>query len=68
MFASRVTYLAVPMTTAAGYAYVRSTAEPAQAYSHIMTVKGSDRTGREQWRKINNGIGSVDVGRSGGGF
>lgn len=58
----------VPVTTAAGYVtYVRSTAQPTPAHSHIMTLNGADARGREQWRKMNNGIGLVDVGRSCGG-
>ncbi|KAI9499668.1 hypothetical protein BDB00DRAFT_967263 [Zychaea mexicana] len=59
----------VPVTTAAGYAtYVRSTTQPTQAHSQIMTLNGSDSQGHKQWRKLNNGIGLVDVGRSGGGL
>ncbi|KAI8078862.1 uncharacterized protein BX664DRAFT_342903 [Halteromyces radiatus] len=53
----------------AGYAaYVRSTAQPALAHSHIMTVHGADVSGKQQWKKINNGLGLVDVGRSCGGL
>ena len=59
----------VPVTTAAGYAtYVRTTAQPTQAHSHIMTARGSDTQGQKEWRKMNNGLGLVDVGRSCGGL
>ncbi|KAG0190053.1 hypothetical protein DFQ28_002527 [Apophysomyces sp. BC1034] len=66
MFSTRATSaLLVPVTTVAAYAaYVRSTSQPAQAHSNIMTLNGSDRSGHEKWRKINNGLGLVDVGRS----
>lgn len=66
MFATRVTsFILVPLVTVAGYAtYVRSQAQPAQAYSRI----GADASGLEKWRKLNNGLTLVDVGRSGGGF
>ncbi|CDS11549.1 hypothetical protein LRAMOSA03812 [Lichtheimia ramosa] len=70
MIASRTaSFLVVPVTTAAGYAtYVRTTAQPTPAYSHIMTQRGADSEGRKEWHKVNNGIGLVDVGRSGGGL
>ncbi|KAI8137890.1 hypothetical protein BJV82DRAFT_524518 [Fennellomyces sp. T-0311] len=69
MIPARASIVLVPVTTAAGYAtYVRATAQPAQAHSHIMTLRGSDSQGRDQWRKMNNGIGLVDVARSGGGL
>ncbi|KAI9316777.1 hypothetical protein BX666DRAFT_1946760 [Dichotomocladium elegans] len=69
MFAARTaSFVLVPVTTAAGYVtYVRATAKPTQAYSNIMTSKaGADHT--HQWRKLNNGLGLVDVGRSCGGL
>lgn len=54
---------------AAGYTtYVRYTSQPSSAHSHIMTVRGSDKFGHQQWMKINNGLGLVDVGRSCGGL
>lgn len=64
------TLIFTPIATgAAGYAaYVRSTSQPSPAHSHIMTARGSDKYGHQQWRKINNGLGLVDVGRSGGGL
>ncbi|ORZ23545.1 hypothetical protein BCR42DRAFT_318910 [Absidia repens] len=64
------TLILTPIVTgAAGYAtYVRSTCQPSPAHSHIMTTKGSDKLGQQQWMKINNGLGLVDVGRSGGGL
>ncbi|CAO3591394.1 unnamed protein product [Absidia cylindrospora] len=64
------TLILTPIVTgAAGYAtYVRSTSQPSPAHSHIMTTKGSDKLGQQQWMKINNGLGLVDVGRSGGGL
>ncbi|KAL0076625.1 hypothetical protein F4703DRAFT_1884447 [Phycomyces blakesleeanus] len=59
-------YLIVPAVSAYGMAaYIRSSAQPAQAYSHLMSLNGSARDA--QWRKINNGLG-VDVGRSCGGI
>ncbi|KAF7725562.1 hypothetical protein EC973_009517 [Apophysomyces ossiformis] len=66
MISSRaISIVLVPTATVTGYAtYVRSTSQPPQAHSTIMTLKGSDRSGHEQWRKINNGLGLVDVGRS----
>ncbi|KAI8339426.1 hypothetical protein BC941DRAFT_420458 [Chlamydoabsidia padenii] len=64
------TLLLTPIVTgAAGYAtYVRSTSQPSPAHSHLMTAQGSDKFGHQQWRKINNGLGLVDVGRSCGGL
>ncbi|KAI8069283.1 hypothetical protein BC940DRAFT_298353 [Gongronella butleri] len=62
------TMIASPAAAALGYAYVRNTAQPAQAHPSLMTAQGADVSGRKQWRKINNGLGLVDVGRSGGGL
>ncbi|ORX58269.1 hypothetical protein DM01DRAFT_1283298 [Hesseltinella vesiculosa] len=63
------TMLASPAAAAFGYAtYVRSTVQPAQAHPELMTVQGTDQSGRQRWRKMNNGLGLVDVGRSCGGL
>ncbi|KAL0075777.1 hypothetical protein J3Q64DRAFT_1774013 [Phycomyces blakesleeanus] len=57
----------VPVAAAAAYAtYVRNTVQPSLAYSSIMS-QGSNPSAQEQWRKVNKGLGLVDVGRSCGG-
>lgn len=59
----------VPVTSFAGYAtYVRSTAEPTQAYGQFMKNEGVNQTHHMKWRKFNNGLSLNDVGRSGGGL
>lgn len=59
----------VPVTSFAGYAtYVRSTAEPTQAYGQYMKNEGANRSQQMQWRKLNNGLSLNDVGRSCGGL
>ncbi|KAG1147300.1 hypothetical protein G6F37_004982 [Rhizopus arrhizus] len=60
----------VPVTSFAGYAtYVRSTAKPAEAHVEYMkNYKTLDESVHKKWRQINNGLGLVDVGRSGGGL
>ncbi|KAI8390224.1 hypothetical protein BD560DRAFT_380317 [Blakeslea trispora] len=59
----------VPVTSLAGYAtYVRSTAQPTQAHGQYMKTTGANRADHMQWRKLNNGLGLVDVGRSCGGL
>ncbi|KAI7868334.1 hypothetical protein BDF14DRAFT_1724963 [Spinellus fusiger] len=68
MFATRTaSVFLLPTTVAAVYAtYIRAKAQPSQAYSQIM-AQGSTASAQEQWRKVNNGLGVVDVGRSCGG-
>ncbi|KAI8883380.1 hypothetical protein K501DRAFT_91412 [Backusella circina FSU 941] len=70
MFAPRTASIVlVPVTSFAGYAtYARASAKPTKAHSELMTVRGIDEAGRKQWRRVNNGLGLVDVGRSGGGL
>jgi hypothetical protein len=65
MFAPRAASIVlVPFTSFAGYAtYVRSNAKPTQAHAEYMKDKDDMK-----WRKVNNGLGLVDVGRSGGGL
>lgn len=65
MIAPRVaSVVLVPVTSIAGYAtYARSTSKPTPA--HIEYMKHKDQM---KWRKVNNGLGLVDVGRSGGGL
>lgn len=66
MFTTRATsFVLVPLVTVTAYAtYVRSQAQPAKAYSGI----GADASGLKKWRKLNNGLTLIDVGRSNGGF
>ncbi|KAI8379579.1 uncharacterized protein BYT42DRAFT_569290 [Radiomyces spectabilis] len=69
MFTTRgAAIVLVPVSSLAAYSYIRTTAQPGLAHSHIMTLRGSDHSGLAQWRKINNGLGLVDVSRSGGGL
>ncbi|CAO3626789.1 unnamed protein product [Cunninghamella echinulata] len=73
MFATTTTTTTKVMTPiimmAAGYVtYARTTAQPALAYSHIMTSQGTDKSGKQQWKELNNGLGLVDVSRSCGGL
>ncbi|KAI7870926.1 hypothetical protein BDF14DRAFT_1766305 [Spinellus fusiger] len=59
-------FLVIPAVSAYGMAtYIRSSVQPAQAHSHLLSLNDSVRDA--QWRKINNGLG-VDVGRSCGGI
>jgi hypothetical protein len=60
----------VPVTSFAGYVtYVRSTSKPAEAHIEYMkNHKSIDDILRNKWRQVNNGLGLVDVGRSGGGI
>lgn len=59
----------VPVTSFAGYAtYVRSNSKPAQAHIQYMKTTGANQADHMEWRKINKGLGLVDVGRSGGGL
>ncbi|KAG1441185.1 hypothetical protein G6F56_011598 [Rhizopus delemar] len=59
----------VPVTSFAGYVtYVRSTSKPAEAHIKYMKNRPTNITLRNKWRKVNNGLGLVDVGRSGGGI
>ncbi|KAG1462722.1 hypothetical protein G6F56_005451 [Rhizopus delemar] len=60
----------VPVTSFAGYAtYVRSTSKPAEAHVEYMKNHQTfDASVHKEWKKVNNGLGLVDVGRSGGGI
>ncbi|KAI9245305.1 hypothetical protein BY458DRAFT_528988 [Sporodiniella umbellata] len=60
----------VPVTSFAGYAtYVRSNAKPSEAHVQYMkNHKTYDESNHKAWRKVNNGLGLNDVGRSGGGI
>ncbi|KAI8078244.1 uncharacterized protein B0P05DRAFT_543079 [Gilbertella persicaria] len=59
----------VPVTSFAGYAtYVRSTSQPTQAHANFMKASGVNQADHLRWRKLNNGLGLVDVGRSCGGL
>jgi hypothetical protein len=59
----------VPVTSFAGYAtYVRSNTKPTSAHSELMRNDSLNKKDQMKWRKINNGLGLVDVGRSGGGL
>jgi hypothetical protein len=60
----------VPVTSFAGYAtYVRSTSKPSEAHIEYMKSHASlDEALQKKWKKVNNGLGLVDVGRSGGGL
>lgn len=59
----------VPVTSFAGYAtYVRSNAKPTQAHAEYMKNAPTNQKDHLAWRKLNNGLGLVDVGRSGGGL
>lgn len=52
----------VPVTSFAGYAtYVRTNTKPSLAHSEYAQNS-------KKWRKVNNGLSLVDVGRSGGGL
>ncbi|KAI9021694.1 hypothetical protein CLU79DRAFT_752825 [Phycomyces nitens] len=68
MISSRTASIVLaPIAAAAAYAtYIRTTAQPSLAHSTIMS-QGSSPSAQEQWRKVNNGLGLVDVGRSCGG-
>jgi hypothetical protein len=54
-------------STVAYVAYVRTTASPAQAHSHLMTARPLAEH-IEQWKLHNKGFGINDVGRSCGGL
>ncbi|KAI9473670.1 MAG: hypothetical protein EXX96DRAFT_578881 [Benjaminiella poitrasii] len=59
----------VPVTSLAGYAaYIRSNAKPPQAHVEYMKTTGVNQADHIGWRKLNNGLGLTDVGRSGGGL
>ncbi|KAI7898186.1 uncharacterized protein BX663DRAFT_443590 [Cokeromyces recurvatus] len=59
----------VPVTSLAVYAtYVRSNAKPTQAHIEYMKNTGVSQTDYIKWIKLNNGLGLIDVGRSGGGL
>lgn len=63
-----VNYVVFPVTAAAILGtIIRSHAKPSIAHSHIMKQEGSTRQGYMKWRKINDGLGVNDVGRSCGG-
>lgn len=63
-----VNYVLFPVTTVALVStIIRSQAKPSVAHTHIMRSEGSSRQGYKQWRKMNDGLGVNDVGRSCGG-
>jgi hypothetical protein len=63
-----VNYVLFPVTTVALVGTViRSQAQPSKAYSHIMKTDGATSHSYKQWRKLNDGLGVNDVGRSCGG-
>ncbi|KAI8090728.1 hypothetical protein BDF21DRAFT_196556 [Thamnidium elegans] len=63
-----VNYVVFPVTTAALLGtIIRSHAKPSIAHTQIMKAEGSTRQGYKTWKKINDGLGVNDVGRSCGG-
>ncbi|GAB5589702.1 hypothetical protein Unana1_04602 [Umbelopsis nana] len=54
-------------STVAYVTYVRATASPALAHSHLMTARPVAEH-IEQWKLYNKGFGINDVGRSCGGL
>ncbi|GAA5810694.1 hypothetical protein MFLAVUS_004120 [Mucor flavus] len=63
-----VNYVVFPVTTAALLgSIIRSHAKPSVAHTQIMKAEGSTRQGYKTWKKINDGLGVNDVGRSCGG-
>ncbi|RCH89717.1 hypothetical protein CU098_010694 [Rhizopus stolonifer] len=60
-----VNYFLFPVATAALLGtIIRSQAKPSKAYTQLMKPDGQ---ARQQWEKINHGLGVNDVGRSCGG-
>lgn len=57
-----------PFTTVAVLGtIIRSQVKPSFAHSQIMRSEGPSKQGYNQWRKMNDGLGVNDVGRSCGG-
>lgn len=65
-----VSFVLVPITSFAGYVtYIRATTKPTEAHIEYMkSHRMIDEVLQKKWIKVNNGLGLVDVGRSGGGI
>ncbi|KAM3584423.1 hypothetical protein VKS41_003238 [Umbelopsis sp. WA50703] len=66
MFAKKLAVTSL-VSTAAYATYIRTSATPVQAHSHLMTAKPLAEH-VEQWKVFNKGFGMTDVGRSCGGL